>query len=137
MHVPNINPLKGYMSKILFVFKRFRSVESFVWIRRVEIIILNFSRYRVLHARACQPRCTLTFFTGFADDVQFDLLYWVYWCALWPSLLGWLVISRITRYKRRIVLMFWICKEDTSEARGRSYIRRKVWLVYIFVQTIV
>jgi hypothetical protein len=30
MHVPNTNPLKGYMSKILFVFKRFRSVESFV-----------------------------------------------------------------------------------------------------------
>ena len=35
------------MCKILFVFKRFR-VESFVCIRRLEIFILNFSRYRVL-----------------------------------------------------------------------------------------
>jgi hypothetical protein len=41
-----------YMSKILFVFKRFR-VESFVCIRRVEIFILNFSKYRVLLACAC------------------------------------------------------------------------------------
>jgi hypothetical protein len=47
--------LKGYMCKILFVFKRF-CVESFVWIRRVEIFILNFSRYRVLLARACWCR---------------------------------------------------------------------------------
>jgi hypothetical protein len=41
------NLLRVNVSKILLLFKRFR-VESFVWIRhRVEIFILNFSKYRV------------------------------------------------------------------------------------------
>jgi hypothetical protein len=44
--------LKGYMSKILLVSKRFL-VGSFVWIWWVEIFILNFSKYWVLLACAC------------------------------------------------------------------------------------
>ena len=43
--------LNSYMCKILFVLKRFR-VQNFVWIQRVEIFILNFSKCRVLLALA-------------------------------------------------------------------------------------
>jgi hypothetical protein len=55
--------LNNYMGKILFVFKRFR-VQNFVWILRVEIFILNFSRCLVLLASSYMAN-TFILFRGF------------------------------------------------------------------------
>jgi hypothetical protein len=88
------------MGKILLVFKRFR-VEGFVWMRRVEIFILNFSRYRFYsHARVL--RNTLPIRSSFSrDDVKLTHIG-----AIWPvqSIPD---LCRVVRYKRRIVLTFW------------------------------
>jgi hypothetical protein len=66
-HVAGVN-----MSKILLLLKRFR-VGSFVWIRRVEIFILNFSKYRVF-TRTRTPRVCLAIYSPM--HVQTMPFYW-------------------------------------------------------------
>ena len=160
----------GNTGKILLVFKRF-CVESFVWIRRAEIFVSNFSKYLVLLACACIMQHWPMKSPFSCNDVKLTPIG-----ALWPlkSIAG---ISRVIRCKHRIVLTFWnlflvqikhtigpememLCTfvkfEDTDSQMTPeirlltliltrllqrrhvwSYVRRKVWLVYIFVQTIV
>jgi hypothetical protein len=98
-------------SEILLVFERFR-VQNFVWIRRVEIFILNFSRWRVFNTRT-RVYCAIVRSSCSRDDVNLTRVG-----GLWPisypeyarstltcRIHFWhLLICRVMRYKRRIVL---------------------------------
>jgi hypothetical protein len=70
--------LKDHMIKTLIVFKRFH-LESFVWMRQVEIFILIFSEHR-FYSHACATRCILGQYKELSlpDYVKNH----AYWCTL-------------------------------------------------------
>jgi hypothetical protein len=98
---------QSHVSKIVLVFKRFH-VESFVWIRhRVEIFILNFSKYRVFTRTHAPHVCLAIYSPMHVYTMPLGILWLVESISGFSKPLG-------PECKQRFVLTLWFWERFTG-----------------------